>query len=175
MANAQNNNPPEEDSGIIPLDDQLGFHPMPMISRIFHDFEKDLERFFSPLWYPKMGFGPRFPLINGARMPNIDLIDNGDHFKVLADLPGYTKKDIDIEIYPSKILLRGKQQLETEDKRDHYIRRERRRQEFQRYIRLPAKIKPEDAKAKMNNGILEITLPKQKPTSTEKPRKLTPE
>jgi HSP20 family protein len=55
-----------------------------------------------------------------------------------------------------------------EEKKKNYVRRERVAQTFYRRIQLPEKVKSDDAKASLNNGILEIILPKNEPKETKK-------
>ncbi|MGD0071703.1 MAG: Hsp20 family protein [Candidatus Bathyarchaeia archaeon] len=55
-----------------------------------------------------------------------------------------------------------------EEKKKNYVRRERTAQIFYRRIQLPEKVRSDDAKASLNNGILEITLPKKEPKETKK-------
>ncbi len=55
-----------------------------------------------------------------------------------------------------------------EEKKKNYVCRERTAQIFYRRIQLPEKVRSDDAKASLNNGILEITLPKKEPKETKK-------
>jgi HSP20 family protein len=55
-----------------------------------------------------------------------------------------------------------------EEKKKNYVRRERVAQTFYRRIQLHEKVKSDDAKASLNNGILEIILPKNEPKETKK-------
>ena len=172
MINEKNKPPKEpEDSGIISLDDQMGFNPFSSFDSIFDTLRKQFDS-FSPFRLTPLPLKPNNPLQKRFRPPRVDLIENEDHYKVLADLPGYSKKDLDIEVYEDRLLLSGKHQTETENQEENYLHKERHHQQFQRLIRLPTKIKPDDVKAKVENGILELILPKQVPSIKEAPHKI---
>ncbi|MFW5963555.1 MAG: Hsp20/alpha crystallin family protein [Natronomonas sp.] len=94
----------------------------------------------------------------------VDIEDTGDAFVVTADLPGFDRDDIDVELSGETLTLSAShsESTETEDENDdrRYIRRERREQSVNRSIRLPAPVEEEDTEASYNNGILTVTLPK---------------
>ena len=102
------------------------------------------------------------------KMPSIDIEDMGKDFRVTADLPGFSKEDVNIEVGEDSILIHAKKSMSEEEKNKNYIRQERTSQTFYRRVQLPEKVKSDDAKASLNNGILEITLPKKEPKETKK-------
>jgi HSP20 family protein len=55
-----------------------------------------------------------------------------------------------------------------EEQKSNYVRHERAAQTYYRRIVLPEKVKSNEAKASLNNGILEIVLPKKEPKETKK-------
>lgn len=99
----------------------------------------------------------------------VDVIDEGDHIKVIADIPGFNKGDIEIYFENGDIVIKAERKEEVEEKKRDYIRRERRMGRFYRRISLPADINKDEVKAKYNNGVLEITIPR-----TKKERKIVP-
>ena len=109
-------------------------------------------------WFPMMPF----------KMPSVDIEDMGKEFRVTADLPGFSKEDVNIEVSEDSVLVHAKKTLAEEEKNKNYIRQERSAQTFYRRIILPEKVKSDDAKASLNNGILEIVLPKKEPKETRK-------
>jgi len=96
----------------------------------------------------------------------VDVIDEGDNIKVIADLPGFNKEDIEIWIEDGDLVIRAVRKEEKEEKAENYIRRERRFGEVYRKIAIPTEVDIDNIKATYNNGVLEIVLPK-----TEKARK----
>jgi HSP20 family protein len=87
---------------------------------------------------------------------------------VTADLPGFNKEDVNIEITDESVMIHAKKTMSEEEKNKNYVRRERAAQSFYRRIELPEKVKTADSKASLKNGILEIVLSKKEPKETKK-------
>lgn len=104
----------------------------------------------------------RLPVISGLGewKPSIDLIDKGTDYVIMADLPGYTPENVKITVQENSVQLGGKIQEESDTTQGDFQVKERSFGTFSRSIPLPAQIKPEEARAKFKNGVLEITLPK---------------
>ncbi|MBC8232283.1 Hsp20/alpha crystallin family protein [bacterium] len=95
--------------------------------------------------------------------PPIDLIDASDKFIILAMLPGVKREDIDLSVSDRTITLRGERKRETVEGA-MYIRRERGYGTFEKKIELSEPIQTDKVKAQYNNGILNIILPKSRPS-----------
>ena len=139
--------------------------------RMMNRFEREFEDFWAmpPMmkqWmHERLGF-PMMPF--KITMPSVDVEDRGKDFRVSADLPGFNKEDVNIEITDDSVTIHAKKTVAEEEKNKNYIRRELAAQSFYRRIELPEKVKSDDAKASLNNGILEIILTKKKPKETKK-------
>ena len=96
----------------------------------------------------------------------VDVIDEGDNIRIVADLPGFKKEDIEVWVEDGDLVIRAVRKEEREEKAENYIRRERRFGEVFRRIPIPVEVDVDKIKASYNNGVLEIVLPK-----TEKARK----
>ena len=96
----------------------------------------------------------------GVRMPNMDLREEADRFLVQAELPGMAKEDVTIETDGDVLRITASKEQEAEEKTEGYIRRERGSMSFHRQMRLPENVDRDRIKAKMENGVLEISLPK---------------
>ncbi|MBQ7070344.1 MAG: Hsp20/alpha crystallin family protein [Ruminococcus sp.] len=115
----------------------------------FHDFEDDF--FKSPQ----------------LRSFKTDIRDDGDKFVLEAELPGFEKEDIRLDITGDTLTLSASHKTETEDtKKDNYIRRERSFGSYQRSFDLTG-IDTDKIEAEYKNGILELTLPKLAETKPE--------
>jgi HSP20 family protein len=77
------------------------------------------------------------------------------------DLPGVKKDDIEIRVDGNLLQIRAERKFEDEKSQDKYYRLERFYGVFQRSFTLPDKVDPEKLKAKYENGVLTITLPKK--------------
>jgi HSP20 family protein len=76
------------------------------------------------------------------------------------DMPGAEKQDIDISVVDEELRVSAQRKSESEVDEQDYHRRERTYTRFERRVLLPASIKAEEARATLNNGVLQITLPK---------------
>ncbi|MCL6560542.1 MAG: Hsp20/alpha crystallin family protein [Firmicutes bacterium] len=99
--------------------------------------------------------------------PRIDLYQTDQEVVATAELPGIeSKDDIEISLTPDSLSLRGELKRTQDIKEEHFFHTERYYGSFSRTLPLPAEVKPEEARASYQNGVLEIRMPK-----TEKGRK----
>ena len=105
---------------------------------------------------PFLGFETRlFPLLNVG--------DKGDSFVVSAEIPGMKIDDLEIKIEGETLTLKGERKPEQTAGEDvSYHRRERATGIFQRSITLPGKVDPDKVNATYKNGVLTVTLVKEK-------------
>ena len=97
-----------------------------------------------------------------------DIREEGDHYVLDADLPGFDREDIHLELQGDVLTITAQHNNEKEDKdeKGQYIRRERRYGSFARTFDVSG-INESGITAAYNNGILEVTLPKQAPVVPE--------
>ena len=90
-----------------------------------------------------------------------DLADEGDHFLLEADLPGFEKKDIQLELQGDQLVIRAERhsRLEETDQKDKIVRRERSSGSYSRRFDVSG-IDQAHISAKYENGVLKLTLPK---------------
>jgi HSP20 family protein len=121
---------------------------------------EEVERMLNDV---RMGFvlpGNEIYRREGARMPNVDLREEDERYLVQAELPGMTKEDVTIETDGDVLRIIASKEQEVEEKQEGYIRRERGSMRFHRQMRLPGNVDRDKIKAKLENGVLEISLPK---------------
>ena len=99
------------------------------------------------------------------RAPKIDVTDTGTAYRVVADVPGIPKEQLDIRVRGTSVEIRGEHAQETEEKKTEYVHRERTYAGFYRNLEMPEPVVAAEAKAKVENGVLELELPKVTPTS----------
>ncbi|NLG92268.1 MAG: Hsp20/alpha crystallin family protein [Clostridiales bacterium] len=95
-----------------------------------------------------------------------DVIDEGDRYVLKAELPGFNKEDIKIDIEGSYLTVSAQHSDDTEEKRENYVRRERRYGSFARSFDI-SDIKSDEITAEYTNGILSLNLPKKEGTVPE--------
>ncbi|MPM90364.1 Acid shock protein [bioreactor metagenome] len=94
-----------------------------------------------------------------------DIRDEGEHYLLEADLPGFKKEDISVNIEGDTLTIRAERTESTDEKdsKGNYIKRERSYGSFSRSFDMTG-IRVEDIAAAYENGVLKLTLPKRQET-----------
>jgi len=98
---------------------------------------------------------------SGIFQPLADVSETDGEIVVTMDLPGIDKKDVDIAISENELSVVATREKSTESVGENYHRRERTHKKFERTVSLPAGVKMDAATARLNDGVLSITLPKE--------------
>ncbi len=100
-----------------------------------------------------------------------DLKDTGDAYTLEADLPGFEKKDINIEMNGDVLTITAERhsEHEEEDKKKNYIRCERSYGSYSRQFDISG-VNSEAITAKYDNGVLTLNMPKKVKTVPESRR-----
>ena len=99
--------------------------------------------------------------------PNFEVQKSEKGFMVKADLPGMEKKDMNIDIVKGMLTISGERRESKKEQNENYGISEIRYGSFNRSFSLPEDILEDSIKAKMKNGVLELTLPRMKPVKPE--------
>lgn len=91
--------------------------------------------------------------------PSVDLVKKEGALVLRADIPGIKPDDVKIEVEDGVLSVSGEHREETEEKKEDYMRRERRYGSFSRSMVLPEGVKADDIEAKCEDGVLEVTIP----------------
>lgn len=140
------------------------------IDDIFSEFRQsfdDLMKPFFPLTTEMERWTP--PQI---RYPEVDLLDNGESYTVTAELPGFTKDQVNVQINKDGVSINAECKEEKETKQKNYLHRERAYSSMQRFVAFPEEVAPAKVEASMKDGILELKVPKKEPKPEEKPQKV---
>ena len=147
------------------------------IQSMFDEMRRALNEPFLPILPYGRSSLLSFPRIEWpiTNLPSMDLADRGKEFVITADLPGYTKEDVDIRVTEHwlQIKAESKKSKEEENRKKNYIQKERYYSSFARVIPFPEAVTPSGAKATMKNGVLEITVPKSTTKHFTKAEKVT--
>lgn len=130
--------------------------------------ENNLFRFFDEM---ERSFFGNQPLSTGANQLRTDITDDGDCYTLHADLPGFRKEDISIDLEDNRLTISAETKSETEDKGDNFVRRERRYGSFSRSFDV-SDIRTADITAAYENGVLRLTLPKKEQAAVETAKKI---
>ena len=94
-----------------------------------------------------------------------DIKEDENSYSLEIEMPGYDKKDINLELKDGYLSVSAKREKETDekDKKGNYVKRERVFGSVSRTYFVGKDVKEEDVKAKLENGMLNIFVPKKKP------------
>lgn len=125
----------------------------------FDDFSNMLDDFFTGSWPIQRSLaGDTF---------KIDIQDNDTEYTIEAELPGVKKEDVEITLNDGRLNISVKKEEVSENKSKKYIHRERKYAQMSRSILL-ADADDEGIKAKLDEGVLTIQVPKKQHEDTSK-------
>ena len=128
-----------------------------LVSRgsLFDDFFKDI----APGFYVRPLHGDNLPAPSQIK---VDVKETDGGYTVQAEVPGVPKEDIHVSIDGNVVSLRAEvRQLDQQTEGEKVLRSERYFGSVARSFQLPADIDAAQAKAKYDNGILTLTVPKK--------------
>ena len=134
------------------------------------------ENLFDDDWmdfpFEREFFGKRNPLYgkNAKNMMKTDIRETDDSYEVDIDLPGFKKDEISATLEDGYLTISAAKGLDKDekDKKGKYICQERYAGAMSRSFYVGTGIIQEDVKAKYENGILKLTVPKKQPEAVQK-------
>lgn len=91
---------------------------------------------------------------------HLEMAESDDDLTVRAEVPGFSTKELEINVEPRRLTLVGKHEAQEERKKAKTIYSERCAKEILRVVYLPADVDGSKASATLKDGILSIELPK---------------
>ncbi len=127
-------------------------------ARELHSIQQEMNRLFGSVFDAQAGGGEG----NGGRrwIPAMDLVEDGEHFVLSADLPGVDEDDVSVELEDNVLSISGERKSQREERREGYYRIERAAGKFSRSLTLPEGIDPDGIQASFEKGVLEVRVPK---------------
>lgn len=128
----------------------------------FFDMDRVFDNFFNDSVFPSH-------FSNSGHM-KVDISENEKEYILEAELPGVKKDEINLEVNDDRLTITVNRDEKTEEKKDNYLRRERRTSSMIRSFSLE-NVASDKITAKHDNGILTLVLPKKEEV-TVKGRKI---
>ena len=94
-------------------------------------------------------------------VPSVNVIDKEEGYELEIAAPGFNKKDFNIELNNNLLVISSDKKLENEISDDLFTKREFSYQSFSRSFTLPLTVESDKIKAKYDNGILRVHIPKK--------------
>lgn len=98
----------------------------------------------------------------------VDVTSDDKNIFVRTSIPGFKEDEVNIDVQGKVLTISAESKLEREDKKENWHLREMRYGKFARSITLPDEVVADHADATLENGVLTLTLPKQKPSLAKK-------
>ena len=114
--------------------------------------------------------GGTFSLPAAGVFPLTNVSEDSNNYYFRAELPGIKSDELDIQVTEKGISISGERKIPVEGNNVRYHRREREAGKFSRSINLPDDMDTDKVDAKLENGILTMTIPK---AEKSKPRQIT--
>lgn len=128
------------------LDDQFGR----LVENMFEDMFAPFGQALSPF------------ATEGTVSPRLNVSETEQAFEVQAELPGVKKEDVKVAIENQRVTIEGESKRESERREgENILYSERSANRFMRSFLLPVEVDEGSAEARMENGILTLTLPKK--------------
>lgn len=141
--------------GIAKAEPPAVLSPFGEIERRFEDyFRRPLSLMGLP-WWPGVAAPAARELL-----PPVDIYEEDEDVVVKAELPGMKKEEIAIELTEDAVSLSGEKKREEKVEHKGYCRIERSYGSFARSYALPAPVQTDKARARFQDGVLEVRIPK---------------
>jgi len=105
-------------------------------------------------------FGDGWERNSNSWSPSVDISEDENAYTITADLPGLSKKDINMNVKENVLTVSGNRNYEKKDKKDTYYRMERGYGKFSRSFQLPDNVTENKITANFKNGVLTVYVPK---------------
>jgi HSP20 family protein len=119
--------------------------------------ESMFEDFFAPLTQ-----GGNRLVDAGAAVPRLDMTETEQAYEIQAEMPGVEKEDLKVAIDHNRVTIEGECRKANERREgENVVYSERSARKFMRSFSLPTEVDDTAAQAKLENGVLHLTLPKK--------------
>ncbi len=137
-----------------------------LLPRLFE--ENALEDWMDDFVFPREfeDIGKKLYGKHAGREMLTDVRDHGDHYEVEIDLPGFKKEQIQVELHKGNLTVTASKghDVDEKDKEGTYVRQERWSGMMQRSFYVGEDVRQEDVKAKFEDGVLKLEIPKKEET-----------
>ncbi|MBQ0958666.1 Hsp20/alpha crystallin family protein [Ideonella sp. 4Y11] len=130
------------------------------VGRHSSDFSRSIERLFDEHFFDR--FTTPTAADSSARTPALDITETAQAYVVQADLPGVAREDVKVQIEGRRISLSAAVRQDNEARpSERRLYRERASGAFARSFTLPVEIDQSASEARLDNGVLTLTLAKR--------------
>jgi len=105
-----------------------------------------------------------FDFENNPSVPDVNVKESKDQYTIEVAAPGMSKKDFNVDVQNNMLVISSEKEAKDEKggEEENYVRREFSYTSFQRSFSIPETVDADNIKAKYDNGVLYVELPKKK-------------
>jgi len=103
-------------------------------------------------------------------IPEVNVIENAEEFKIDVAAPGLAKDDFKIDLHNNVLTISSEKEVKNLEEKEKYVRREFSYSSFLRSFSLPESVNQEKISAQHKDGILTLVIPKRD-EAKEKPKR----
>jgi HSP20 family protein len=118
------------------------------------NIDRFLEGFFNDTPFGEFGEATR------AAFPSWNVSENERSFRVEAELPGFARENLEIQVTGNELRLSGSRESNSVEDKTKVVRRERFTGHFSRTLRVNVPVDADKVEAVFKDGVLTVTLPK---------------
>jgi len=107
------------------------------------------------------GVLPTARAVQAPVVPKMDLYRKDGKIFLEMEIPGIDPKDVDLKVYPDRVVLKAERKEEKQEESERFFRLERSHGSCYREIPMPVEVDPETSEAKIRNGLLALVLPEK--------------
>ena len=136
---------------------------LPILRNTEDWLDNSFDDVFNDSWMPTMS----------TAAPAINVKENDKEYDVEVAAPGARKEDFNVNLDNDGnlvIKMEHKDEKKDENKKEHYLRREFSYSNYEQALTLPEDVEKDKIEAKVNNGVLHITLPRTQKAEKETKR-----
>lgn len=151
---------------VSPFFGDLEQSPFASLWQISREMDRLMDAFFGgglAAGRARGASGAESPYARTMWSPQIEVRQREDALVIHADLPGIKQEDIQLEATEEGIAISGERSEQREEGEQGHRHTERTYGSFYRLIPLPEGARVDSAKASMHNGVLEVTVPLERP------------
>lgn len=110
-------------------------------------------------WDPFRGSGLMPRVEQDVWLPHFDVRENGNSIKIVADVPGVKREDLEISIVGNRLVVTGRREHEERGKDENMHTWERQYGQFTRSFTLPDNVDFDHITSELREGVLTIVAP----------------
>jgi len=135
------------------------------------DLTDNMEQVFSRVFEPALLRTSWVVENTHWNTPRADFVETDDHYLLSIDLPGFKKRDLDVEVSPDgRVVVRGSRKTALDSQKKSKVNHvERGGMNFERIFSLGKNVEIEKVQAELRDGVLRLAIPKN---AVAKPRRV---